>query len=228
MGLREMIAAERTDLLEFLRTLSADDWHAPSLCDGWRVRDVVAHLLWDKVPLRTAFAVCARYRTPDCINQYYIDQARDLPTSGLLAALESTIHGGGVSRLMPAGILADLVVHHQDVRRPLARPRTIESARLEHALNHPNRFTYPRRLTNGLRFCADDLDWTSGVGPVVRGPAEALAMAMAGRQAVLDELRGDGVPTLAARMAAGARRRLDWSVSQRVPDADITARRSAR
>ena len=46
-----MMAAERTELLEFLRMLPADDWLAPSLCEGWRVRDVVAHLLWDDVSI---------------------------------------------------------------------------------------------------------------------------------------------------------------------------------
>ena len=44
-----MVAAERADLVEFLRTLSGDDWLVPSLCEGWRVRDVVAHLLIDTV-----------------------------------------------------------------------------------------------------------------------------------------------------------------------------------
>jgi uncharacterized protein (TIGR03083 family) len=227
MGLREMIAAERTDLLGFLETLSPDDWETPSLCERWRIRDVVAHLLWDSFPLLRCAVVCARYRSPDRINQHYVDQARDLPTAELLVVLESTIRGGGVGRLMPAGVLADLVVHHQDVRRPLGRPRTIEPARLEHALRHPNRFAYPRRLTRALRFCADDLDWAQGTGPQIRGPAEALALALAGRPCVLDELRGDGVAVLAARMDASASRRPGRSVPQRVPDAGTAAPRYA-
>ncbi|MDQ6897867.1 MAG: maleylpyruvate isomerase N-terminal domain-containing protein, partial [Actinomycetota bacterium] len=32
--------AERTDLLAFMRTLTADQWAAPSLCTRWTVRDV--------------------------------------------------------------------------------------------------------------------------------------------------------------------------------------------
>jgi hypothetical protein len=83
----------------------------------------------------------AKYRSPDHVNQYYVDQARDLPTSELLTGLASTVGGGWTSRTRPKGILADLVVHHQDFRRPLGRPRTIEPARLRHALQKPNPFT---------------------------------------------------------------------------------------
>jgi Mycothiol maleylpyruvate isomerase N-terminal domain len=57
MGLREMIVAERADLVEFLRTLSGDDWLVPSLCEGWRVRDVVAHLQVDTVSVAQYLAL---------------------------------------------------------------------------------------------------------------------------------------------------------------------------
>jgi uncharacterized protein (TIGR03083 family) len=197
-----MIAAERSELLEFLRTLSADEWLVPSLCEGWRVRDVVAHLLWDNVSIGRYLWVGARYLRPDRVNQYYVDRARDVPTSELLACLESTIGGGWISRTMSAGVLADLVVHHQDIRRPLGRPRSIEPARLLHALRQPNRFAHPRRITKGLKLTATDVDWTSGAGPEVRGSGEAVAMAIVGRAAVLDELTGDGVAILAQRINA--------------------------
>ena len=196
-----MIAAERTELLEFLRTLSAQDWLAPSLCERWRIRDVVAHLLWDDVSVARYLRVGVTYRSPDRVNQYYVDQASALPTSDLLATLASTIGGGWLSRTMPEGMLADLVVHHQDIRRPLDRPRTIEPARLLHALRNPNRFAHRRRITKGLKFIATDVDWISGAGPEVRGPGEALALAIVGRHTVLGELDGDGVALLAQRIA---------------------------
>jgi hypothetical protein len=50
-----------------------------------------------------------------------------------------------------------------------------------------------------LRFVATDLGWSSGLGPEVRGPAEALMLAIAGRKVVLAELVGDGVAALAGR-----------------------------
>ena len=201
MGLKHMIAAERRELLEFLRTLAADDWVAPSLCEGWRVRDVVAHLLWDNVSVGRYLWVGATYRHPDRVNQYYVDQAKHLPPSALLAGLESTIGGGWISRIMAEGVLADLVVHHQDIRRPLGRPRTIDPDRLLHALAKPNRFAHPRRITKGLKFVAADVGWSAGAGPEVRGPGEALALAMVGRAIVLPELTGSGVPILAERIS---------------------------
>lgn len=101
---------------------------------------------------------------------------------------------------MPGGVLADLIVHRQDIRRPLGRQRTIEPARLLHARQKPNRFAHPRRITKGLKLTATDLDWTVGAGPEVRGCGEALALAIVRRKVVLDELNGDGVAILAQRI----------------------------
>lgn len=53
----------------------------------------------------------------------------------------------------------------------------------------------PKRL-RGPRLPATDLDWSTGDGPTVEGPGEALLMAMAGRPATLPELSGPGTPTL--------------------------------
>lgn len=195
-----MVAAERAELVEFLRTLSDDDWLVPSLCEGWRVRDVVAHVMIDTVPLPTYALALLRERSPSRVNQHFVDQARDVPTADLITGLQSTIGRGWASRTMPSSILADVVVHHQDIRRPLGRPRTIEPARLLYTLNHPDPFANPRRYTKGLRFAATDLDWGSGSGPEVHGTAEALALALVGRREVLDELDGDGVPVLAERI----------------------------
>jgi len=195
-----MLAAERRELLTLLHTLSADDWTTPSLCEGWMVRDVVAHLLWDTVTVRQYLWVAAKYWTPDRINQYYVDQARALSTDELVSRFESVLDGGWLSRVMTGGMLADLVVHQQDIRRSLGRPRVIDQDRLLHTLNHPNRWVYPRRFMHGLRFVATDIDWSHGVGPQVRGTGEALALAIAGRGVVLDELDGDGLSVLAERL----------------------------
>jgi hypothetical protein len=59
-----------------------------------------------------------------------------------------------------------------------------------------------RRDTRGLRLVATDLDWTHGQGPEVRGPGEALLMAIAGRKTALADLEGPGAPVLAERVGA--------------------------
>jgi uncharacterized protein (TIGR03083 family) len=41
---RDMIAAQRAELAEVLAGLPAPRWDEPTLCAGWRVREVVAHI----------------------------------------------------------------------------------------------------------------------------------------------------------------------------------------
>jgi uncharacterized protein (TIGR03083 family) len=113
-------------------------------------------------------------------------------------------------RAVPAGLpagfggrvaLVDGLIHQQDVRRPLGLPRSTPAERLRRALDFA-RFAPPIRAfprIRGLRLVADDLDWAAGRGPEVRGPAEAVLLAMAGRRTT-GELTGPGAPTLAARI----------------------------
>src|SRR5579872_4787538 len=42
--LRPVVAASYDALADVLEAIGEDDWDTPSLCEGWRVREVVAHL----------------------------------------------------------------------------------------------------------------------------------------------------------------------------------------
>ncbi len=197
---KEMLATERASLAEFLYTLSDEDWLAPSLCEGWRVRDVAAHMALDAIPLGVYLGAAARARSIDKLNNHFVHEASEMSIPDLLHHVESGIRPGPWGHLMPSALHTDAMVHQQDIRRPLGRPRVIPEDRLHFALAHPDFGANPRRYTKGLRFVATDVDWAKGSGPEVRGAGEALVLAMAGRPAVLSELEGDGVPTLAARM----------------------------
>lgn len=197
-----MVAAERRDLVDFLRTLSHDDWLVPSLCEGWLVRDVVAHLMVDTFSITAYAAALMRKHSADRVNQHFVDRAKTLPIEDLINRLESTIGRGWASFTMPGVMLADLVVHHQDVRRPLNRSRMIHDSRLRHTLSNADPFAKPHRYVRGLKWVALDIDWTRGPGPEVRGSGEALALAMVGRSAVIPELEGEGVRLLAQRLLA--------------------------
>ncbi|MFF0818573.1 maleylpyruvate isomerase family mycothiol-dependent enzyme [Rhodococcus sp. NPDC003318] len=197
---REHVMAERAELVALLRTLSPEDWQTPSLCAGWRVRDVVAHIALDTVPPVTYLRTVARHPSPDRANAQFVDSFRDVAPDELVDRIEESAATSWFTRFAPRIALADHLVHHQDIRRPLGRPRPIAPDRLRHVLSHPDPFAFPRRYTKGLRFVATDVDWASGSGPDVRGPGEALALAVVGRPVVLDELTGDGVATLRARM----------------------------
>jgi uncharacterized protein (TIGR03083 family) len=207
MDLKRLAAEERADLAEFLATLSPRQWEEPTLCADWRVRDVVAHVIsYDDLSVGGLAwrAVKGGFR-PDRINALVLARDRDRSPEELLAALREHREPHGLPAAFGGMVaLVDSVIHHQDIRRPLGLPRHIPAERLlrtlEGALKAPLLHASPR--VRGLRLEATDLDWTTGSGPEVRGPAEALLMAIAGRHGVVDELSGPGRRVLAERIGS--------------------------
>jgi uncharacterized protein (TIGR03083 family) len=198
MNIRAMLAAERAEMIALLRDLSDTEWDAPTLCTGWRVRDLIGHLRYDAITLTEYFGITVRNRfSIDGVNNAMAAAGSHRTPVELLAEFESAPRT--VSRLWPRLGLADLLVHQQDIRRPLGRHRDIPADRLRAVLDRPDPFARPWRLTEGLQFVATDFDWVKGAGPVVRGRGEALALAIVGRSVVLDELDGEGVPELRRR-----------------------------
>ncbi|MFD4460929.1 maleylpyruvate isomerase family mycothiol-dependent enzyme [Nocardia sp. NPDC058480] len=200
MSYRGMLLDERAELVELLRGLSEQEWETPSLCVGWRVRDVVGHLLQDTLsPLSYAAVVVKSRGSVERTNNALAQSFSGLTTEQLVDKLDK--ESGRLSKYSPRLMLSDLVVHHQDIRRPLARLRTIPADRLTAVLDYPDPFALPGRFTKGLRFVATDIDWSSGDGPEVRGPGEAIALAVVGRTVALDDLTGGGLPELRRRMS---------------------------
>jgi uncharacterized protein (TIGR03083 family) len=199
--------AERADLLAFLADLTPQQWDAPTLCDGWRVRDVVAHMIsYEGLPGRELFRRLTRGRFRLAgVNAVGVAEMRDAGPDELLALLEQRLEPNGLTTGFGCRVaLLDAMIHQQDIRRPLGAPRTIPPERLLPALSFA-RFAPPIGAfwrARGLRLVATDLGWSDGRGPEVRGPAESLLMAIAGRRGVVEELTGPGQPTLAARIRA--------------------------
>lgn len=199
-----MATGERTDLAEFLATLSPADWDAPSLCEGWRVRDVVAHVIsYEDLSAVGVLRRFARGRfSPGAVNEIGVAEYAVEP-DGLLALLRQRLRTRGFTSLGGGRIaLLDGLIHHQDIRRALGRPREVPPDRLLEALRmslgaSPLR---SKGRVRGLRLIADDVDFTAGEGLEVRGPGEPLLMAVAGRRGVVDELTGAGQPLLARRI----------------------------
>jgi uncharacterized protein (TIGR03083 family) len=95
------------------------------------------------------------------------------------------------------------MIHQQDIRRCLGLPREIPAPRIVTVLEFATTARPLRAAPRiaGLTLTATDVDWSSGDGPEVRGPAEPLLMAMVGRRGITPELSGAGVEVLAARIA---------------------------
>jgi uncharacterized protein (TIGR03083 family) len=205
MDLMQLATDERADLVELLDGLSDEDWEAPSLCEKWRVRDVAAHVISYDVlsPTGTAVRFIRGRLSVSRINAIGVEQAKTLSTEEIVAQFRAHPRPSGLTSGMKGGIgLTDGLIHHQDIRRALGRPREIPADRLAQAL--PFSLKAPtligRKLARGLELVATDLDWRSGSGPEVRGTAEALIMAFAGRTSVADELTGAGVATWRRRL----------------------------
>ncbi|WP_405136633.1 maleylpyruvate isomerase family mycothiol-dependent enzyme [Nocardia sp. NBC_01388] len=197
-----MVMQEREEIADLLRTLTPEQWSTESLCRGWQVRDVVAHLLYESTPpLKYAVEILRAGGSSDRINAGYVRRGREMTIPDLIAAFETTIAGGIGSRLAPRIVLADTMIHHQDIRRPLGLARSIAPARLRMVLDHPDPFLRPGPRMRGLRFSATDVDWHHGDGPAVRGPGEAIVLALARRSVALDDLEGAGVQILRGRVS---------------------------
>lgn len=199
MNVRQMLEEERGELVELLRSLTPEEWETRSLCAAWRVRDVIAHLQTDTISMWSYLLLGLRNPSIDRTNGALVAQFATMPTDELVNRL-ATAHGW-FSRSLPGLALSDTFVHQQDIRRPLGRDRKVPAERLVAVLSHPDPFASPWRYKKGLRWEATDVDWAAGSGLLVRGPAEALALAMVGRGVALDDLDGDGLPTLRSRFA---------------------------
>lgn len=198
---------ERADLVDLLATLTPAQWEAPSLCAGWRVRDVVAHV-FSYEDLGVGGLVGRFVRgglLPDRVNAVGVAALARHGTDDLLALARAHLRPRGLTAAFGGRIgLTDALIHHQDIRRALDVPRTVPADRLRCAL--PFARSAPpvgaARRIRGLTLVATDVGWTAGRGPAVEGPAEALLMAMAGRRGVAADLSGPGRATLVERIGA--------------------------
>ncbi|TWE22519.1 maleylpyruvate isomerase family mycothiol-dependent enzyme [Prauserella muralis] len=203
--MRDLAAEERAEFAALLDTLSPEQWDAPTLCEDWRVRDVVAHVIsYDELSVRGLLRRLAggRFALPR-VNALGVAEYATREPDELVALLREHQRPSGLPSAFGGRIaLVDAMIHQQDIRRPLGLPRDIPARRLRPALSFamlaPPLRALPR--IRGLRLVATDLDWTWGRGPEVRGPGEALLLAAAGRHGVARELTGPGQPVLARRV----------------------------
>ncbi len=204
VDVRRLAGDERADFAEFLATLSPQQWHAPTLCVRWRVRDVVAHVIsYDDQGSRALVALAARARfRPGRINDMALARYDRHSPEQLLELLADHLQPRGVPAALGGRVgLVETLIHHQDIRRALRLPRAIPPERLRPALHTALIAPDIAKLwpLRGVRLVATDLRFSAGIGPQVHGAAEAILMAIAGRPGVVNELSGPGQARLAAR-----------------------------
>lgn len=196
---------ERTELLDLLRGLALAEWDAPSLCSEWRVRDVAVHVVsYDELSKKALAATFLRGGPRvSRVNQVALRRYADLDPQAIIDLVARCRRPRGLAAGFNGGIaLTDGTIHQQDIRRAIGQPRTIPFERLTRVLDFA--MTAPtlpaKKNAQGLRLIATDMDWTTGSGPEVSGPAEALLMTIAGRPSALADLDGDGAKALSQRI----------------------------
>jgi uncharacterized protein (TIGR03083 family) len=206
---RSRTAANRLVLADLFAGLDDQQLSTPSLCAGWTCRDVLGHLV---MPLEVGFmrflAEVARDRGRAGVTSDRLARAHGArPVEELVRVLRDR-SGAALSPpgVGPLGPFADSCIHLRDVAIPLGLPTTAplqDWVRVLDFLTTPRARAagfLPRGRLDGLRLIATDRPWASGSGAEVAGPAEALALAVSGRQAGLGELAGDGVAILRRRV----------------------------
>ncbi len=210
--LDDAIRTERLALIELLETLGPDEWSTQSLCGKWTVQAVAAHLAFAPV-WQPHHLVLDLARSRLSVDRAIGDKAvRDCQKGvpAILDQLRKNAETGAKPMGMPKiASLSDAVVHQLDVRRPLGEHRAVPPEAFKPAASFFAGTGFPgslvvggnvRKRVAGLRLVTDDVDWSHGEGPEVRGSSESMMLMLAGRKIDPDELTGPGVAELRKRL----------------------------
>jgi uncharacterized protein (TIGR03083 family) len=205
----EVTTANRLMIADVLEGLSEEQWSAETLCPGWNVHTMAAHLLQPMLVGFGRFLVTAlRYggdtdRTVDHVTRRLAQRSR----VEILTTLREHA-GDAVSppRVGPMGPFAETCIHLRDIARPLDLRVDVPTAHWEFLLRYlvaPGAAValVPAGRLDGLHLQATGATRQSIATGVVSGPPEALVMAAAGRRDALAQLAGPGVKTLSSRIA---------------------------
>ena len=195
--LQPAVAAEFTSLAELLAAASDGQWDTPSLCAGWRVREVVAHMTmaarYSEAEFMAELARCD-FDFTRLSNEVAGRDAR-LPADELVANLRSDVMqrwtppGGGYH-----GALNHVVIHGLDVTVPLGVPRRSPDDTIRVVLDDLTAgggHAHFGIVIDGRHLQASDLGWSHGSGPALRGAAGDLALALCGRTVPAGRLEGE-------------------------------------
>jgi uncharacterized protein (TIGR03083 family) len=190
------IDAERASVADMLESLSETEWTCPSLCEGWMVRDVAAHLTlapYITVGVALKAVVKAKGNFNRMVHLTAKKQAA-LPPDELVSLLRGAV---GSRRLAPGqklkDALMDVHVHAQDIAIPLGRQHAMAPVVAIASADHLWQMGFPfhaRKKLRGHRLVATDAEWTVGEGAEITGPIDALVMLLAGRTATIPRLTG--------------------------------------
>lgn len=204
--IQDMIADQRGEFAAVLGELPAGRWDAPTLCAGWRVREVVAHITMPfrySAPRFMVELARSRGRFSQMADRVARRDAVSLSAAELAEAVRSNVGhpwkppGGGFS-----GALAHDVIHGLDITVPLGLPFAVPEERLRPVLPASlaeRSVRYFGTELSGIELRATDLDWTLGSGAPLTGAAQDLLLVLCGRKLPVGHLHGDPAARFTAR-----------------------------
>jgi uncharacterized protein (TIGR03083 family) len=204
--IRDLIAGQRDDLASMLGGLPEDAWDAPTLCERWRVREVVAHMT---MPFRYGpEEYMAELASSGGDFTAMSDRLAERDAASLSPAeLTETIRANVRHpwEPMPAGLAGALthdVIHGLDVTVPLGLGFTVPEERLRAILPSSGDEMSVRFFgtdLDGIELRASDIDWTFGSGSTpLTGTAQDLMLVICGRKLPPGHLDGEPSPRFTA------------------------------
>lgn len=198
----------RRELADVVEGLDEQQLDGATPCGTWTPRHILGHVTsFVDIGLGGFFLNMAKHRFDyDRAADTLAQRMAERPVDDLLSTLRANAEKKAWLPIFPEMLtVSDAVIHTQDVRRGAGidgRPDddTLRSV-LEFMVTDKQARNIGGPKLDGLSFSATDLEWSSGSGPAIEGPAESILMAMAGRS-VLDELTGDGVERLRAAISS--------------------------
>lgn len=197
-----LVHAERAALVRDLGGLDDEAWGSPSLCAGWSVHDVVAHLVDSARTTRIGFVVgLARARFDfDRQNARGVERERRTSPRETLASLRRVATRTSTPPAPLDSRLVEEVVHGEDIRRAVGLTRDYPAEAVARAIHlqarTPASFGGAKDVVGRVRLVATDADLALGAGPEVTGPAVSLLLAISGRRVALADLDGPGVAAI--------------------------------
>lgn len=198
------VAKYRCRLADTFETLTPEQLAAPSWCSGWRVRDVLGHLVHIAEASQVSMVrdVIRHPLRPDRALDLIARQLGEEPVPTLAQRLRNAQHGTfHILGFPPAVELGDVIVHGNDTLRALGLEfavRPDEAVSVLKTYRRVGGLAFHARPQRTARLVATDVQWSCGNGPEVRGRAIDILMLIANRRQVVESLSGPGVANVAA------------------------------
>lgn len=194
-GVSAAVRHARGELADRIEALPPEAWDAWSWCTGWRIRDVLGHLVWLAEATPFSIWVVLPVRSAGRADRALDRLARRLGQEPV-PELADRLRTAPVRTANPRG-LGDVLVHAADALGPSGHDFDVPPLQVAPILDVYSglfgRLVFHAAPAKGRRLMATDIDWARGQGPEITGRAIDLLLLLANRRQVIPRLEGPGL-----------------------------------